>query len=364
MIAGLDDLTSEPAELPKGDELKRRVSEQAQRQRDFMKNGLPKQRAVGDQARANPFEPPVDPEPAPAYITPRPQAPKPAPQPTAAPTPAVSAAEAAATAEAQWAKIVESTPSAASAAPQLAGRTPQQQAIELAPIIAGLLREPTTPDRTRLSDVAAIATIESLLPGSIASIEQPNSFLGSALSPLDRQTLIDSRERLSQQGAPAIAELSKQIRALAPGPTLKIARAALCTKVSGFGDYTPYATNVFRVGSAIRAVVYIEIEDFVTRPAREGDRVAKDVPVEQQVSVDVSQSISLFQDPSGMLAWHQPPKAMTDTNRSRRRDFYLIHRIDLPSTLSIGRYNLKVQVKDLGNEAQAEVVIPITVVAQ
>ena len=43
---------------------------------------------------------------------------------------------------------------------------------------------------------------------------------------------------------------------------------------------------------------------------------------------------------------------------------YLIQQIELPRTLSIGRFNLKVQIKDLGNNAEAEVIIPISIVAQ
>jgi hypothetical protein len=161
-----------------------------------------------------------------------------------------------------------------------------------------------------------------------------------------------------------VDDVKKHMKGIAPGPSLTIARSALCTKVSGFGNFVPYPTNVFRAGSNIRAIVYIELENFVTRAARNGDQIAKDTPVDQQVSVDISQSISIFQDAGGMLAWHSPPKEITDTSRSRRRDFYLIQQIELPRTLAIGRYNIKVLIKDLGNNAEAEVIIPISIVAQ
>jgi hypothetical protein len=218
--------------------------------------------------------------------------------------------------------------------------------------------------KLKTHDAAAIAAIESMRPGCIAELEQPTSFLGSALSAEDRQTLVEARERVRLLGLAGVDDVKKHMKGIAPGPSLTIARSALCTKVSGFGNFVPYPTNVFRAGSNIRAIVYIELENFVTRAARNGDQIAKDTPVDQQVSVDISQSISIFQDAGGMLAWHSPPKEITDTSRSRRRDFYLIQQIELPRTLAIGRYNIKVLIKDLGNNAEAEVIIPISIVAQ
>jgi hypothetical protein len=235
---------------------------------------------------------------------------------------------------------------------------------DLAQRIAAMLREPGTPERPRIADAAAIAAIESLRPGAMADLDTSASKLASSLSPKDRTTLLDARDRLAGRHAQANEELGKLLTAVSPAPSLTIARASLCTRVTGFGAYTPYASTVFRAGQPIRAIVYIELDHFATRPARDGDQVFADSPIDQQVSVELSQSVSLFQDPGGLLAWHTPAQPITDTSRSKRRDFYLIQRIELPRTLSIGKYNIKVQVKDLVANAEAEAVIPITVVAQ
>ena len=235
---------------------------------------------------------------------------------------------------------------------------------DLAQRIAAMLREPGTPERPRIADAAAIAAIESLRPGAMADLDTSASKLASSLSPQDRTTLLDARDRLAGRHAQANEELGKLLTAVSPAPSLTIARASLCTRVTGFGAYTPYASTVFRAGQPIRAIVYIELDHFATRPARDGDQVFADSPIDQQVSVELSQSVSLFQDPGGLLAWHTPAQPITDTSRSKRRDFYLIQRIELPRTLSIGKYNIKVQVKDLVANAEAEAVIPITVVAQ
>lgn len=241
---------------------------------------------------------------------------------------------------------------------------PSDPVAELAARMATMLREPGTPDRPRIADAAAIATIESLRPGALTDLDNTSSSLASSLSSQDRATLLDARDRLASRPAQAGEELGKLLNAVSPAPTLAIARASLCTRVTGFGAFTPYASNVFRAGQPIRAIVYIELDHFATRPAREGDQVFADAPIDQQVSVELSQSVSLFQDPGGLLAWHVPAQPITDTSRSKRRDFYLIQRIELPRTLSIGKYNIKVQVKDRVADAEAEAVIPITVVAQ
>lgn len=362
----LDKLTSDPS-IPKSPEqIASAIADQAKRQSEY--NRQPRTLtpvSIDADQRINRFEPPESIGDLPLAATP----PIPAPSTPTAKTPApaaqVDASLAAAAAEEAWSQAL-AAPSMSIMNSSTGGtpKTPDQQIVELAANIAALLREPGTPEHPRLSDAAAIATIESLRPGCIAELEQPTSFLGSALSAADRQTLVEARDRVSQRGDAGVDEVKKHMRGIAPGPNLTIARSALCTKVSGFGNFAPYPTNVFRAGNTIRAIVYIELENFITRPARDGDRIAKDTPIDQQVSVDVSQSVSLFQEAGGMLAWHSPPRPITDTSRSRRRDFYLIQQIELPRTLSIGRYNLKVQIKDLGNNAEAEVIIPISIVAQ
>jgi hypothetical protein len=81
------------------------------------------------------------------------------------------------------------------------------------------------------------------------------------------------------------------------------------------------------------------------------------------ISVDLSQSLSLYQDQGGLLSWHRPARPVIETSRNKRRDFYIIQQIELPSGLSIGRYNLKVTIKDRTSGGEAETILPITIVA-
>ena len=72
----------------------------------------------------------------------------------------------------------------------------------------------------------------------------------------------------------------------------------------------------------------------------------------------------LFHD-DGSRQWRSAEAVIRDTSRTRR-DFFLVQRIDLPANLSVGKYNLKVTVRDrLAGEggAEAELAVPIQIVA-
>jgi hypothetical protein len=239
---------------------------------------------------------------------------------------------------------------------------PEDPLLELAKRMASLLREQGE-GRAKFPDAVALAPIEAMQPGVLADLESPKNVLGPKLSVEDRRALIDARDRILAQPGVANESLTKTLAKLAPPPSLKIGRAVLCTKVKGFGSYDPFNTDTFVVGRAIRAIVYIELDGFMTRPARASDPIDPSLSLADQVSVELSQSITLFHDPSGLQAKFIPWKTVVDTSRNRRRDFYLIQQIELPNTLSIGRYNLKVTVKDATSGSEAEAVMPLNIVA-
>lgn len=244
------------------------------------------------------------------------------------------------------------TPAAVADAP-----ASEDHLLGLARRMAMLLREKQIPD------AVALAPIEAMQPGVLAELESTKNLLGSNLSPEDLRTLADARDRILAQPGAANESLAKTLARLAPPPALKIGRAVLCTRVQGFGRYDPIYTDTFVAGKPIRAIVYIELDGFMSRPARAGDPVDPLLSLSDQVSVELSQAITLFHDPSGLQAKFIPAKTVVDTTRNKRRDFYLIQQIELPATLTIGKYNLKITVKDMTSSGEAEAVLPVKVVA-
>lgn len=253
-------------------------------------------------------------------------------------------------------------PEAVAAAPPPPPPEPIDPTVDLATRMAQLLRDPA-PGKQRVPDAVALSPIEALEPGILADLESPENRIGSKLAPEDRQALITARDNILANPGNANDSLVKALAKLAPPANLKIARAVLCTRVSGFGHYDPFPSTTFLHSRPIRAIVYVEIEGFTTRPAREGDPVQSGSSLSELVSVDLSQSLSLYQDPGGLLSWHRPARPVIETSRNKRRDFYIIQQIELPSGLSIGRYNLKVTVKDRTSASEAETILPITIVA-
>lgn len=265
--------------------------------------------------------------------------------------------EAAAKADEAWAALKPATPAGTPAAEAASTGDP---VADLAIRIARLLRE--TSDHAQAA--VALASLEALRPGVFGQMADPSSALSALLPGADRATLLEARERVITEPGAASEAVRSAISALqGPAPQVKIRRAALCTRVEGFGRYTAYASETFVAGVPIRAIVYTELDQFASREARAGDPMQKGVPMGEQTSVELAQTLSLFHDESGLLAWHRPAQSVTETTRASRRDFYLIQQIELPRTLSIGRYNLKVTVKDKTTGAEAEAILPISVVA-
>lgn len=151
-------------------------------------------------------------------------------------------------------------------------------------------------------------------------------------------------------------------------PVFKGSNALLASRVSGYGRYVPLprrpgaGTFVFQSARSNRAIVYIEIENFGYRAAKEAD---PDKMPGDQWAVDLSTEMQLLDAYDGMLQVKEPERSVIETGRNKRKDFYLVQEIELPPTLTIGSYNLKIVLRDKsGSEAvRTEAIIPIQIVA-
>ncbi len=151
-------------------------------------------------------------------------------------------------------------------------------------------------------------------------------------------------------------------------PVFKGSNALLASRVTGYGRYVPlpsrpgHGTFVFQSARSNRAIVYIEIENFGYRAAKEAD---PDKMPGDQWAVDLSTEMQLLDAYDGMLQVKEPERSVIETGRNKRKDFYLVQEIELPPTLTIGSYNLKIVLRDKsGAEAvRTEAIIPIQIVA-
>ncbi|MCW5766202.1 MAG: hypothetical protein KIT68_09535 [Phycisphaeraceae bacterium] len=208
-----------------------------------------------------------------------------------------------------------------------------------------------------------LTIVESLRPGSSArALEE----LRAGLTPPQIETLGVLRELLAAMprggtggDTTEIARLvSKAAARLSAGEQLRIPVAALCRRVEGYGRYVPLGSANFLAGRAHPAIVYVEVANFAHRPVSGSPGGG-----EGEYAVELSQELNLFHDADGLLAWRSPERSAREVSRNMRRDYFLTQRIDLPPTLTVGRYRLKVIVRDKTSGAQAETTIAINIVA-
>ncbi len=225
--------------------------------------------------------------------------------------------------------------------------------------LRALLRQRSTGSLDPLRDEAIAAVLDVL-------VEAPATTMSDDLAPAEREALTALRDFMSglfawSSGSEAVdpADLAQDLAermALAGG--LRIREAVLCTRVQGFGRFTPRDSTTFLAGRSHQLFLYTEIERFSRRAI---------APTESDVSewaVEISQELNLWHDaPTPILAWRRAEERVIETFRGPRRDFYLVHTIELPRTLTVGAYVLKVIVRDKVSGSQAEAVIPIRVVA-
>lgn len=158
----------------------------------------------------------------------------------------------------------------------------------------------------------------------------------------------DNNMLLSKKIRP-ILDMADRIRSQAD---LNVPTVVLCKRVDGFGKYEPIDPPRFPAGRDNPAIVYCEIQNFESH-----------LNDHRQWETKLTQSVTLFTE-TGMLAWKDKPRPVSDECRNRRHDFFLYDLVKLPANLSIGRYLLKVTIVDLTANRVAESTVPLEIVAQ
>ncbi len=160
----------------------------------------------------------------------------------------------------------------------------------------------------------------------------------------------DGNQLLSHKIQPLL-EISDRLRSEAE---LTIPTIALCTNVESFGVYKPLASLRLPAGQENEVIVYCEVSNFTS--VQNSDKIWE---------TRLKQECSLYSD-SGLMVWPSKSNAQLflDQARNRRHDFFVPRKVKLPSTLSIGRYLLKVTLMDQQSNRIAEATTPFEIVAE
>jgi hypothetical protein len=139
---------------------------------------------------------------------------------------------------------------------------------------------------------------------------------------------------------------------LVKAPALTVPNAALCTSVDGYGKYVPFSHHAFLAHASQQLVVYVEIDDFDTTQNKVGQWVT-----------ELAQQLVIYSDRDGIPVWREEWLPVVDTAMNPRNDFYTTQLITLPDGLSVGRYHLKIRLRDEHTGAEAEHSIEFEMVA-
>jgi len=218
----------------------------------------------------------------------------------------------------------------------------------------------------------ALAGLEVVRPGSFPQVISPKSIGATGLSQRDYAAAESLREFLKgvsaltdEAGPGSLADGVAQLAEKIDSRPMRIQTAELCSKVGGFGRYTTLGTRRFLQGRPVRAIVYVEVARFANKVIDGGSGLPDlgGSGPKGGYAVELSQTLELFHDSDGLLTWRRPEETVLETSRNLRRDFYLVHEVTLPATLSNGIYRLKVTIRDKTTGQEDQAVIPLEVVS-
>ena len=132
-----------------------------------------------------------------------------------------------------------------------------------------------------------------------------------------------------------------------PDP-LGINKLTLCRKVLGFGSFESLADT--RVKAGQRLLVYCEMTG-MQYEEKHSEFVSR-----------ISSRIEITSIANGTIVWMHELGPAEDVCSSRRRDFYVNFRVDLPSSLPIGLYSLRLTQSDLVAQRSTSAEIPLEIV--
>ncbi len=236
----------------------------------------------------------------------------------------------------------------------------EQRKAELVDELVGLLTELARTSDNPGAAATALAGMDSISIETLDSLHSEGVLSDAELSTLRAvREVFDSVSSSGGIASPdAAAEALERVkRDLDRASGIRVTRALLCTRVDGFGKYEPFASNEFVAGVAQEVIVYVEVDRFGHRELTGNDG-------QPRYEVEMSQRLELYHVADDLNTWNRRAEVDRSVSRNRVRDYYLINKITLPKNLGVGRYHLKVVMRDLIDEKVGEAIIPIRMVAR
>ena len=166
---------------------------------------------------------------------------------------------------------------------------------------------------------------------------------------------LDDQEAVLDTVLEAVRGLQASLRRT---PRFGLSGTSLVTRVGGFGDVDEWTlrneqeTYNFIAHSGQDIILYLELEGFDSRLDKQG-----------RWETATSQQLIIYSDRDGIPVWRESWQTATDRARTRRHDYFTAQKLTIPSNLSVGKYQLKVRVRDEQTQAESEATIPFVMTA-
>ena len=143
--------------------------------------------------------------------------------------------------------------------------------------------------------------------------------------------------RLTPEGraAESLVALEELQRSLRRAAGLQIRSLKLCTRVVGYGVYDEMPEPTFAAGRSSKVIVYVEVENFVSR-----------LQDDKQYHTKLQLRLQLFAKGGAAPLWEKAYTNIEDASFNHRRDLYVPVLITLDKQRA-GEYVLKVAVDDV-----------------
>jgi hypothetical protein len=233
----------------------------------------------------------------------------------------------------------------------------------IAEVLERLEADAKEPDRALAAAILARAirgyadADDGSRPGQ--SLSPPERELAELLGPLlDALATGDRADAPSRIGL-AIDDANRKLASVLP---VRINDAALATDIYGFAAYKPFDNYRFLAGRNHRVLLYTEPAQFESRLTAEPQSQSSATnPGAYEVLLGLE--LRLYNERGSMLAWRRTEERVSIRSDRPRTEIYLGTLIDLPDRLTVGRYQLKVVLRDHADGSEDERVIPIEIVA-
>ena len=243
-------------------------------------------------------------------------------------------------------ELPQANPTGPPSGASIAAPLPQPQAPQPADALAPKPENATSV--VKQNDAPApmdVSVVPKLEPPSVRVETQPKS-ASVAMSGSDLPTK-DTPAKSDERTHPAIDVTRPQPVPVEADP-LGIDKLTLCRKVLGFGSFESLADS--RVKAGQRLLVYCEMTGMQYEEKH------------SEFVLRLSSRIEITSVTSGMIVWKHELGPAEDVCGSRRRDFYVNYRVDLPSSLPTGLYSLRLTQHDLVAQRSTSAEIPLEII--